>query len=588
MNRIKFWLYAALVLGAGAAHLVSVSRSLAQNSLAQIDQELGAAAAQIDARQQILGGEATRWAEAIARDPTVAQALSPTGEGDPAVAAQTAARAVGADSSGSILLVTWGRGGRAFRANGASVPLDDRVEGFASIAASEMTRREGYGFAGDSLYYVVAVPAMKGSSVAVGVPIDLPWLSLAHRAIGADVSLLVDGHAPLSTLPRREAPLVAAAARGAKGKTVDAGKLSRQQVAIQAPDSPPLMPLLFSRVPAYRVESLALKGFSGATLALSLPAAPSLRPALSYAWSTAIALTILALIGVVVGLLVMDDQGPMIPRDLAAAADRMARGDFTARAPLLAGALGTISSALNRAAGAAEAAAAPPHEEAYSLSLGSAAIPAATSSVSSPHKEEAPAELPPAESSMQTSSLDLTSAEKALEALGMGAEKEEPQPSLSGVFPFSPASSEEPESGKEETAEAGPESGPGPLFGGIAPAGVQVRADRSQDNAFGEAQPPLPEPPLARTEPAEMRSAPLPQRSATVVDDEEHWQAAYKEFLKVRGECGEPLEGLPYDRFRLKLQKSREQLIAKYACRTVRFQVYVKEGRAALKASPVR
>jgi len=28
--------------------------------------------------------------------------------------------------------------------------------------------------------------------------------------------------------------------------------------------------------------------------------------------------------------------------------------------------------------------------------------------------------------------------------------------------------------------------------------------------------------------------------------------------------------------------------VQKYGCRTVRFQVYVKDGRAALKATPVR
>jgi hypothetical protein len=70
--------------------------------------------------------------------------------------------------------------------------------------------------------------------------------------------------------------------------------------------------------------------------------------------------------------------------------------------------------------------------------------------------------------------------------------------------------------------------------------------------------------------------------------DEEHWRVVYSEFLKTREQCGEPREGVPYDRFRLKLQKNRDQLVAKYACRTVRFQVYVKEGKAALKASPVR
>jgi len=56
----------------------------------------------------------------------------------------------------------------------------------------------------------------------------------------------------------------------------------------------------------------------------------------------------------------------------------------------------------------------------------------------------------------------------------------------------------------------------------------------------------------------------------------------------VREKCGEPADGLTYDRFALKLRKNRDQLIQKYNCRTVRFQVYVKEGKAALRAAPVK
>ena len=37
---------------------------------------------------------------------------------------------------------------------------------------------------------------------------------------------------------------------------------------------------------------------------------------------------------------------------------------------------------------------------------------------------------------------------------------------------------------------------------------------------------------------------------------------------------------------RAKLAKNRDALTQKYACRTVRFQVYVKNGKAALKALP--
>jgi hypothetical protein len=70
--------------------------------------------------------------------------------------------------------------------------------------------------------------------------------------------------------------------------------------------------------------------------------------------------------------------------------------------------------------------------------------------------------------------------------------------------------------------------------------------------------------------------------------DEVQWRAVFQEFLRTREECGESLEGLTWDRFRAKLAKNRDALTQKYACRAVRFQVYVKEGKAALKATPVR
>ena len=71
-------------------------------------------------------------------------------------------------------------------------------------------------------------------------------------------------------------------------------------------------------------------------------------------------------------------------------------------------------------------------------------------------------------------------------------------------------------------------------------------------------------------------------------EEERHWEETFDEFLRVREECGEASDGLTFDRFRVKLQKNKDTLVEKYGCRTVRFQVYVKEGKAALKATPVK
>lgn len=88
-----------------------------------------------------------------------------------------------------------------------------------------------------------------------------------------------------------------------------------------------------------------------------------------------------------------------------------------------------------------------------------------------------------------------------------------------------------------------------------------------------------PEPP---PEPAPLAaSAPPPS-------EEQHFREVFRDFLATREKCGEPAAGLTYDRFALKLRQNRDQLIQKYNCRTVRFQVYVKEGKAALRAAPVK
>lgn len=71
-------------------------------------------------------------------------------------------------------------------------------------------------------------------------------------------------------------------------------------------------------------------------------------------------------------------------------------------------------------------------------------------------------------------------------------------------------------------------------------------------------------------------------------DEERHFQEVFRDFVSTREKCREPADGLTFDKFKAKLLKNKEQLVAKYQCKTVRFQVYVKDGKAALKATPVK
>ena len=83
-------------------------------------------------------------------------------------------------------------------------------------------------------------------------------------------------------------------------------------------------------------------------------------------------------------------------------------------------------------------------------------------------------------------------------------------------------------------------------------------------------------------------AAPTSVAAMSISQDDQHFQDVYRDFVATRQRCGEGADGLTFEKFSQKLRKNREQLMQKYACRTVRFQVYVKEGKAALKATPVK
>jgi hypothetical protein len=71
-------------------------------------------------------------------------------------------------------------------------------------------------------------------------------------------------------------------------------------------------------------------------------------------------------------------------------------------------------------------------------------------------------------------------------------------------------------------------------------------------------------------------------------DEATHFREVYAEYLTLRRECGENSDGLSYDKFESTLVKTREQVLQKHPARGVRFTVYVKEGKAALKAAPFK
>jgi hypothetical protein len=81
----------------------------------------------------------------------------------------------------------------------------------------------------------------------------------------------------------------------------------------------------------------------------------------------------------------------------------------------------------------------------------------------------------------------------------------------------------------------------------------------------------------------------LIEASAPAVQGEEtHFREVFDLFVATQKQCGAPVSGLTFDKFVRKLHAARDQVMKRHNASQVRFTVYVKEGRAALKASPVK
>ena len=178
--------------------------------------------------------------------------------------------------------------------------------------------------------------------------------------------------------------------------------------------------------------------------------------------------------------------------------------------------------------------------------------------------------------------------------------------SASGLSAFHVAPAPAPTSGSASGANAG-------LFGG---SGGNPIASASAHSA----PPPPPPSPRASAAPAPPRASaapprapepPMPpprqqfpdesdedtmlaaQRTASSAGTPEQlelaeWRAVYEEFVRTKQSCSESVDGLSFEKFQNTLRKNRDSIRDRYQCDRVKFTVYVKEGRASLKASPVR
>jgi len=548
MGRAKIWGFTLLVLAAGAVNLFAVTQGASERTLEQAGATLKAGVAQLDAAGKLLARQASGVAALAARDPALVAALSkPPGTGrssgrgapQPAppeevvalaeAALRAAAQALEVDASQAIVAANAGEA--------ASLQAGDRkITGTEAVAKAVLGDARGgrHVRLDDSIYYVATTPVARGVTVAFGLPLDARWLERIKAATGADVTLSAGAKSP-STLPGADVAGVLGAAKRGGGAAVDIGRLGPVKLPF---GGAPAVPILFARAPAWRARALPLAGLEGAPAVVSVSMRALLEPVGVYQQVSIAVLGVLLLVGAILGALPERAVTAHVPRELASAADRIARGDYDVRVPRMSGTFGALAAALNRAADAARA------------GRGSAAplappVPAYTLDV--PLMAVAPQEGP----------LPAAVLDDPFAAGGMAA----PGPSA-------PAHGPTPRNGTEPSR--------------LTPLPT-MPAQRTGTARFEAAEPLAAQTPFRAPAPP-----PRPAQPAVPLTDDDQWQSVFQEFLKVREQCGESLDGLTWDRFRQKLQKNKDSLVQKYACRTVRFQVYVKEGKAALKATPVR
>jgi hypothetical protein len=155
-----------------------------------------------------------------------------------------------------------------------------------------------------------------------------------------------------------------------------------------------------------------------------------------------------------------------------------------------------------------------------------------------------------------------------------------------------PASLFEPTPAIEPGPQAAPPPPEPPPFPSFSSSAEQNVVDRPFDPFASAPAVPEREPPSAVPVPKRPVVPPPPLASAAasseVGSEEAHFQDVFNQFVSTRVQCNEPADGLTFEKFAVKLRKNRDQLIQKYNCKSVRFQVYVKDGKAALKATPLK
>ena len=156
------------------------------------------------------------------------------------------------------------------------------------------------------------------------------------------------------------------------------------------------------------------------------------------------------------------------------------------------------------------------------------------------------------------------------------------QPQMSAFsFPGDPSSMQSPPSSPTPriVPSVNPNKLPRPPGRPNAPAAAGLDTTLQEGSAMDSAPRRMPSPP---SPPGRASIEPLSANSQL-----EEWHAVFNDFVGLKQQCGENTDGFNYEKFEQTLKKKNEELLTRHGAKRVKFSVYVKEGKAALKASPI-
>lgn len=525
--RGRIWIFAVLVAAALALHLALLSAKVAQTGEDNVRAHLALSTSALRSQLELL--DARLSPRAVAALPDLVEATrAPPDPAEPLPRPdERALRAAASVVSPEpdLVAVVNRQGGIVSRRARPAQTLDDSSRLPLARAALEGSPAPVFA-AFDGAVYRIAAARVPGNGAAalLGTVVDDRFAAQLKSQVDADVTLLQGGNAIASSLPQGEART--RLLRWASAPSPGYGVLPIHL--------PFVGDALSGKLPRgatrYAVRGALLTLDSGVQAALTVPAAPYLAWLGRYQAFYAAGFGLFVLFSLVWGLLARAPRAaaepapPPVPEDTVGPVMRQQRP----------------SAAID----AAEAESSP--------------APAGDVPWPSAEAAEAPPPAPP------------------------GSEPE-PLPVVGNVD-------------APEPAVVAP---PPPIFGNGAPQNdpgfAAAAGDAPQKSEGAAAETPFPGDEPTRIEPvsAALLDKLREHEDAGPADtgqdpDEQHWRETFDQFRELKTRLGEAADRISFEKFAAKLKKNRADLLARHNCKGVRFSVYEKDGKAAIKASAIR